>query len=91
MQRHVLHDVLARREKTYRAFFKRVKAGQTPGYPRLQVCTDSHSFTYKAFGNGVPLDTGVLERRSRTAFSSLPKLAASPCAGLAPLAVNRQA
>ena len=35
---HVLQDVLARLEKTYRAFFRRVKAGQTPGFPRFQGC-----------------------------------------------------
>ncbi len=29
----VLQDVLTRLDKTYQAFFRRVKAGQTPGWP----------------------------------------------------------
>jgi putative transposase len=31
---HVLHDVLARLDKTYQAFFRRVKAGEKAGFPR---------------------------------------------------------
>ncbi len=31
---HVVQDVLARLDKTYQAFFRRVQAGQTPGFPR---------------------------------------------------------
>src|SRR5260221_6135435 len=30
---HVLQDVLARLDKTYQAFFRRIREGQTPGYP----------------------------------------------------------
>ena len=33
---HVLQDVLARLEKTYQAFFRRIREGQTPGFPRFQ-------------------------------------------------------
>jgi putative transposase len=57
---HVLQDVLARLDKTYQAFFRRVKAGQTPGFPRFQGRNRYHSFTYKEFGNGAHLDNGVL-------------------------------
>jgi putative transposase len=57
---HVLQDVLARLEKTFRAFFRRVKAGQTPGFPRYQGRNRWHSFTYKEFGNGARLDNGFL-------------------------------
>jgi putative transposase len=53
---HVLQDVLARLDKTYQAFFRRVKAGQTPGFPRFQARNRYHSFTYKEFGNGAQLD-----------------------------------
>ena len=31
---HVLQDVLARLDKTYQAFFRRVKAGEKAGFPR---------------------------------------------------------
>jgi putative transposase len=57
---HVLQDVLARLDKAYQAFFKRVKAGQTPGFPRFQGANRYHSFTFKEFGNGAHLDDGFL-------------------------------
>src|SRR5579859_6943553 len=57
---HVLQDVLARLDKTYQAFFRRAKAGQTPGLPRFQGRTRYHSFTYKQYGNGARLDNGFL-------------------------------
>jgi putative transposase len=59
----VLQDVLTRLDKTYQAFFRRVKAskaGQTPGFPRFQGCHRYHSFTYKQYGNGARLDNGFL-------------------------------
>jgi putative transposase len=57
---HVLQDVLARLEKTYQAFFRRVKAREKAGFPRYQGRDRWHSFTYKEFGNGVTLDNGFL-------------------------------
>ncbi|HEU0026006.1 MAG TPA: transposase [Ktedonobacterales bacterium] len=56
----VLQDVLTRLDKTYQAFFRRVKAGQTSGFPRFQGRTRYHSFTYKQYGNGARLDNGFL-------------------------------
>jgi putative transposase len=57
---HVLQDVLARLDKTYQAFFRRLKAGEKAGFPRYRACTRYHSFTYKEFGNGAALDNGFL-------------------------------
>ena len=57
---HVLQDVLARLDKTYQAFFRRVKAGETPGFPRFQGRGRYHSFTYKEYGNGARCDNGYL-------------------------------
>jgi putative transposase len=57
---HVLQDVLARLDKTYQAFFRRVQAGEKAGFPRYQARTRYHSFTYKEVGNGASLDNGVL-------------------------------
>ncbi|MGZ3600226.1 MAG: RNA-guided endonuclease InsQ/TnpB family protein [Ktedonobacterales bacterium] len=54
----VLQDVLTRLDKTYQAFFRRVKTGQTPGFPRYQGRNRYHSFTYKQYGNGARLDNG---------------------------------
>ncbi len=56
----VLQDVVTRLDKAYQAFFRRIKAGQTPGFPRFQGANRYHSFTYKQFGNGAQLDNGFL-------------------------------
>jgi putative transposase len=57
---HVLQDVLARLDKTYQAFFVRVKRSEKVGFPRFQGPNRYHSFTYKEFGNGAQLDNGFL-------------------------------
>ncbi len=57
---HVLQDVLARLDKAYQAFFRRVKNGEKPGFPRFQGRNRWHSFTYKEYGNGAHLDNGYL-------------------------------
>jgi putative transposase len=57
---HVLQDVLARLDKTYQAFFRRLAAGEKPGFPRFQGKDRYHSFTYKEYGNGVRLDNSAL-------------------------------
>jgi putative transposase len=56
----VLQDVLRRVDKAYQAFFRRVRAGETPGHPRFQGATRYHSFAYPQYGNGAMLDGGVL-------------------------------
>jgi putative transposase len=57
---HVLQDVLARLDKTYQAFFRRLREGQTPGFPRFHGRDRYHSFTYKEYGNGARFDNGFL-------------------------------
>jgi putative transposase len=57
---HILQDVLARLDKAFQAFFRRIREGQTPGYPRFHGRDRYNSFTYKEFGNGATLDTGFL-------------------------------
>src|SRR6185369_8297154 len=57
---HVLQDVLARLDKTYQAFFRRLMTGERAGFPRYQGRERYHSFTYKECGNGATLDNGVL-------------------------------
>jgi putative transposase len=66
---HVLQDVLARLDKTYQAFFRRVARGEKPGFPRFQGRGRYHSFTYKEYGNGARLDNGyvVLSKIGRIA------------------------
>jgi putative transposase len=57
---HVLQDVLARLDKTYQAFFRRVQRGEKAGFPRYKGRDRFHSFTYKEYGNGARLDDGFL-------------------------------
>jgi putative transposase len=57
---HVLQDVLARLDKTYQAFFRRVQRGEKAGFPRFKGRNRFHSFTVKEYGNGARLDQGVL-------------------------------
>ena len=57
---HVLQDVLARLDKTYQAFFRRLADGEKPGFPRFQGANRYHSFTYKEYGNGARLDNSYL-------------------------------
>src|SRR5258708_16699632 len=57
---NALQDVLARLDKTYQAFFRRVQAGEKPGFPRFQGRNRWHSFTYKEYGKGARLDNGSL-------------------------------
>jgi putative transposase len=56
----VLQDVLTRLDRAFHAFFRRIREGQMPGYPRFQGRNRYNSFTYKLFGNGATLDNGFL-------------------------------
>src|SRR5262245_60579783 len=56
----VLQDVLTRLDRAFQAFFRRVKSGEKPGYPRFCGANRYHSFTYKQFGRGATLDNGFL-------------------------------
>jgi putative transposase len=57
---HVLQDVLARLDKTYQAFFRRVQRGEKAGFPHFKGRNHFHSFTFKQYGNGARLDNGFL-------------------------------
>ncbi len=45
----VLQDVFVRLDKTYQAFFARIKKGQKAGFPRFQGKDCYNSFTYPQF------------------------------------------
>jgi putative transposase len=49
----VLQDVLHRVDKAFKAFFRRVKSGQTPGYPRYKSGFRYASLTYPQTGFGI--------------------------------------
>jgi len=52
----VLQDVTMRVDLAFQAFFRRVKAGEKPGYPRFKGKGWYDSLTYPQYGNGVKLD-----------------------------------
>lgn len=53
---HVLQIVVQDLGKSFNAFFRRVKAGETPGYPRFKGRHRFDSFGLKEYGNGFKLD-----------------------------------
>jgi putative transposase len=57
---HVLQDVLARLDRTYRAFFRRMQRAEKAGVPRLKGKNRFHSFPCKESGAGARLDNGFL-------------------------------
>ncbi len=68
----VLQDVLTRLDRTFQAFFRRVQAGEKPGYPRFKGSTQYNSFTYKQLATGPRWIMG--------SWSS-PRLGGLPCIG----------
>ena len=50
VQSQVLQDVLKRVDKAFIVFFRRVKQGESPGYPRFQGKDRYNSFTYPQSG-----------------------------------------
>jgi putative transposase len=53
---HVLQNVIADLDKAFRAFFRRVKSGETPGYPRFKGRNRWKGFGFKEYGNGFKID-----------------------------------
>lgn len=49
-------SVVKQVDGAYQAFFRRVKAGEKPGYPRFKSRRRFHSFEFKQFGSGAALD-----------------------------------
>ncbi len=55
----VLQNVLKRLDEAFEGFFRRVKAGETPGYPRFQGRNRYNSFTYPQKGYSLTHDNRV--------------------------------
>lgn len=53
---HILQVVVADLDKAFQAFFRRVKAGEKPGYPRFRGRNRWRSFGLKEYGNGFKVD-----------------------------------
>ena len=56
----VLQDVVMRVDLAFQAFFRRVKLGEEPGYPRFKGYGRYDSITYPQYGNGAVLNERVL-------------------------------
>lgn len=48
-------DVLRRLQKVFDGFFRRIKRGETPGYPRFKGADRFDSVTFPSYGDGVKL------------------------------------
>ena len=53
---HILQNVVSDLDKAFQAFFRRVKAGENPGYPRFKVRNRFARFGFKEYGNGFKID-----------------------------------
>ncbi len=49
---HLLQDVILRLDRAFKAFFRRVAAGETPGFPRFKGRGRYQTFTFKDAGKG---------------------------------------
>lgn len=53
---HALQIAVVDLDKAFQAFYRRVKAGEAPGFPRFKNYKRWHSFGFKEYGNGFKLD-----------------------------------
>lgn len=56
----VLQNVQVRVDLAFKAFFRRVKAAEQPGYPRFRATGRYDSLTYPQYGNGARLEGRTL-------------------------------
>src|SRR5215471_17674567 len=60
-QSQVLQNVTERVDLAFKAFFRRCKAGEEPGYPRFRGKGRYDSMTFPQYGNGCQLVDGCLK------------------------------
>ncbi len=53
---HILQHVVADLDKAFQAYFRRLKAGENPGYPRFRGRNRFAGFGFKEYGNGFKID-----------------------------------
>lgn len=53
-------DVLRRLNKAFESFFRRIRAGETPGYPRFKGKNRYNSVTFPSYGDGCKLKNNRL-------------------------------
>ena len=57
---HLCQTTLQRLDGAFRAFFRRLKAGEVPGYPRFKARDRWDSLVFKEYGNGALIVDGRL-------------------------------
>ncbi len=89
----VLQDVLRRVEKAYKAFFRRIKEGKTPGYPRFQGYGRYESFTFPQSGFSLTEDNRVCLSKIGTIKVKFPtgKKARPPVGEMKTCTIKREA
>jgi len=60
LNRGVCEEILHRLDKTFQAFFRRVRKGDKPGFPRFKSKDRFDSITFQEYGDGVKLKKGKL-------------------------------
>ena len=53
-------NILRQLDKAFQAFFRRLRSGSKPGFPRFKGKNRFHSITFPAYGNGIKLKNGKL-------------------------------
>lgn len=53
-------DVLRRLDKAFQSFFRRIKTGDSPGFPRFKGVDRFNSITFPSYGDGIRLKNGKL-------------------------------
>lgn len=88
----VLQDVLRRADKAYKAFFRRVKEGKIPGYPRFHGSGRYDSFTYPQAGFSLTQDNRVCLSKIGTIKVKMPtgKKANPPQGNMKTCAIKRE-
>ncbi|MBC8171900.1 MAG: IS200/IS605 family element transposase accessory protein TnpB, partial [Anaerolineae bacterium] len=56
MHSQTAQSVVERVDEAYQGFFRRLKKGEKPGYPRFKSKQQFNSFEFKQYGNGCKLD-----------------------------------
>ena len=89
----VLQDVLRRVDKAYNAFFRRIKEGKTPGYPRFQGYGRYESFTFPQSGFSLTEDQRVCLSKIGTIKVKFPtgKKARPPVGEMKTCTIKREA
>ena len=65
MHFHTIHETLKRLDRAFQNFFRRLKAGGKPGFPRFQSVDRFSGWAYKEHGNGFRITFRDADARGR--------------------------